>query len=150
MVGGKRKFKMNKITARDIQIFVAGALAMWGFGLLSVVPSTILSTWDTGWIGPGICIARSLFGSLGLWLGVAIFFGRTQVVRLAQNFLRLYLILNCCSIGLMFMLMYFVSKKPQFVAIFVANIIGSAALFWLISLSRSPRFQDKSGTQISN
>ncbi|HEV2327620.1 MAG TPA: hypothetical protein VGY56_02400 [Verrucomicrobiae bacterium] len=144
---------MNKITARDIQVFVAGALGMWGFGLLSVIPSMIANIWDMGSIGPAVCVVRALVGGLALWLGGTIFFGRMQAVRLTQNLLRLCLILNCCGLVFTLVRVYLASKKPEFVGILIANIIGSAALFWLISLSRSPRFQvmpastDKSTSQ---
>jgi hypothetical protein len=141
---------MNKITAREIQVFVAGALATWGFGLLIGIPSTIFNTWHLGWIAGSISLTHGLLGVLTLWLGGAIFFGKTQAIPLTRIYLWLNLILNVCAIGMVLMAAVYASKRPEFVEIFVSGIIECAVLLWLISLSRSPRFQDKSSAEISN
>ena len=73
---------MNKISARDIQLFVAGALAMMGFRTLIWIPYYIVQAHY-------LVIVSSLITGIALPIGLGIFFGRPSALLWAQIYLGL-------------------------------------------------------------
>ena len=83
---------MSKIPSREVQVFVAGAFALWGFRALIWLPSDFLApiqnfVWFTR-------IAGAVVTSLALPLGVAIFIGSKRAILLTKIYLWLVLVLG--------------------------------------------------------
>ncbi|MGO9585653.1 MAG: hypothetical protein ACLP2Y_05620 [Limisphaerales bacterium] len=87
---------MNKIPAREVQVFAAGAFALWGFRALIWLPSYFfVTTHNIIWVGR---IAGSLLTAFALPLGVAILLGKTRAIRLTQIYLWLFLVFGVGSV----------------------------------------------------
>jgi hypothetical protein len=130
---------MKKISARDIQVFVAGAFALWGFRTLIWLPSYLFVTpHNVMWV----CrIVGSLLTSLSLPLGVAIFLGKKRAIRLTQIYLWLVLVLG--FIDMVGIGVPLGSKALKFIGAIAPDMLVCIVLLWLISLSRSRRFRDE-------
>jgi hypothetical protein len=81
-----------KISARDIRLFVAGALALAGFRALIWIPY-----YFTVPIEP-IRIVGAIITGLTLSIGIGIFLGRWSALLLAQIYLWLIFISGCIGI----------------------------------------------------
>lgn len=85
---------MNKLSARDIQLFVAGALALIGFRALIWLPYSVVGS------GPlmGLLVVRSLIMGLALPIGIVMLMGRAAATRVAQIYLWVTLTLGCVAV----------------------------------------------------
>jgi hypothetical protein len=86
---------MSKLPTRDVQVFVAGAFALWGFRALIWLPSDFLApiqsfVWFTR-------IGGAVVTGLALPLGVAILFGNRRALFLTKIYLWLVLIVGVLS-----------------------------------------------------
>lgn len=129
-----------KISARDIQVFVAGALALLGTQALLQLPAYFFGPAPASdWYD---LLFYSLSAALDLLLGLAVFFGRRWAILLTQIWLWLTLALSIVSAvrtagdsgpnkPLSYILLWTVWSA---LVIFIALLL-------LIHLSRSQRFQ---------
>ena len=127
-----------KISARDIQVFVAGALALLGIRALLYLPYYLAAPVHSfAWVG-------HLFGScsagLDLPIGLAILFGRRWGILLAQIYLWLSLVLGIIN-GFYFGMVLGSSKALSYISTISPDLIIQVALLWLIWLSQSKKFR---------
>lgn len=124
---------MTKITGRDLQVFVGGALAILGFSEFYWLPYYILEHRDA------IVIIASLMAGLTLPLGMAILFNRKQSIVLTKIYL--WLTISCAVIGLPFFEFsnHFKSTAVHWKT--VLDLTTSVILLLLLHWSRSKRFQ---------
>jgi len=126
---------MRKITARDIQVFVAGALSSTGFhALIRVAYSATLA---------GNIRDTFAWAMVGLLLpcGIGIFLGSTLALRLTQIYLCIMVVFGVVALiaGGIFRL------RPFHVPLTWAYVVGialDAILLALLLWSRSRRFTD--------
>jgi hypothetical protein len=78
---------MNKISARDIRLFVAGALALVGFQALIRIPYYCTLAMNAAQIGRAVF--AGLIAGLTLPIGIGIFLGRWSALFWAQIYLWL-------------------------------------------------------------
>ena len=83
---------MNKITARDIRLFVAGALALAGFRAWIMIPYELMVLRDSVLIGAGI------LAGLALPIGIGIFLGRWSAMFWAQVYLWVKFLGGCIGL----------------------------------------------------
>ena len=127
-----------KISARDIQVFVAGALALLGAQALFQLPSYFFGPAPASdWLD---LLFYSLSAAIDLLLGLAVFFGWRRAILLTQIWLWLALPFTIVTAAravsgtnttLSGILLWTVSS---YLVIFIALLL-------LIYLSRSQRFQ---------
>jgi hypothetical protein len=134
------KVKNMKISARDIQVFVAGALALLGARALLYLPYYFdAPVHNAAWIGRMIF---SLSAGLDLPLGLAIFFGKRWAILLTQIWLWLSL---AYSIFITF-LIFFVSGLPKALS-YIGTVLPDSFIFivllLLIWLSQSKKFRNE-------
>jgi hypothetical protein len=126
---------MNKISAKSIQMFVAGALALMGFHSLIWIPYYIV-------VFQSIVLAGgSIFSCLALLIGVAMLVGSERAIFWA----RIYLLF--CIVGAVAMPCLSVLSVPGAPHLSwwrsASDILTPAILFWLLVLSRSKHFRDE-------
>ena len=127
----------NKIRARDIQVFVAGALAVWGFLPLARVPFELIRYHSVS----AVDIAISVVVGLALPVGIAILLGWASGILLAQIYL--WGTLACgCFLELFRYRLYRqgAARIPWMTAPLFLLVI---ALLTLIHWSRSRRFRNE-------
>ena len=130
---------MTKITSRDIEVFAAGAFALWGALALLWLPSHLFDPIHNMWWFSRL--VSSIITGLALPLGVAILFGKAQVIRLTQIYLWLLLILGCiATVGIV---VPPDSKAVSMIGVIAPDMLICIILLWLFSLSRSRRFRNE-------
>ena len=123
-----------KLSAKNIQLFVAGAIAISGFRGLVTLPSQ-------GWDSKGIQLAVTVIMSfIGLLIGVAMLVGKAQAIRWARIYLGVSVTLTFVMLD--FALVYGFSRgMPQFewkyVSAFAVPLVPWLLLLW----SGSKRFR---------
>jgi hypothetical protein len=127
-----------KISARDIQVFVAGALALLGTQALLQLPSYFFGRAPASdWFD---LLFYSLSAALDLLLGLAVFFGRRRAILVTQIWLWLTL---AFSIIMAVRAVLGTNKTLTYILFWTAlsYSVIFIALLLLIYLSRSQRFQ---------
>jgi hypothetical protein len=126
---------MNKISAKSIQMFVAGALAIMGFHSLIWLPYYIVFSQSIALAGG--CI----FSGLALLIGVAMLVGSERAIFWA----RIYFLLGICGAIATFCLSVFpILPKPLHLGWrSVSDLLTPAILFGLLVWSRSKHFRDE-------
>jgi hypothetical protein len=128
---------MNKISSRDIRLFVAGALALTGFQALLLIPYYFTLSMDAAHIGRAIIVG--LIAGLALPIGIGIFLGRWSALFWAQIYLWLKFISGCVAIPVYG---HFFHEKVGHLALrIVPELLVAAALLGLIFWSTSERFR---------
>jgi hypothetical protein len=129
---------MIKISAKDAQVFVAGAMALWGFRALIWLPSELV-------FGHGVYIFASILTALALPLGVAMLAGKPQAVHWIQVYLWFNLIAGFLVIVGTFIPLG--SKALKYITSVAPDMLVCIVLLWLLC---SRRFQDQPITQPQN
>ena len=135
-----RRPRVMKISARDIQVFVAGALALLGTQALLQLPSYFFGPAPaSAWYD---LLFYSLSAALDLLLGLAVFFGRRWAILLTQIWLWLTLALSIVS-AVRAVVVSGPNKVLSYILLWTvwSGLVISIALLLLIHLSRSQRFQ---------
>jgi hypothetical protein len=140
---------MSKISARDIQVFVAGAFALDGSDALLAIPyyfSDFSSTPSHVLIG---MIVPQLIRSLFLPLGIAILMGNARALEWAKICLWLAVVIYSAVIVLVCCIRPHdvLSLLPNF----VSELIINAILLWLLkhSLSKTWKIINRTATHPS-
>ena len=126
---------MSKITAREVQVFVAGTFALWGFRALIWLPSDFLLpiqnfTWFTR-------IVSAVVVGLALPLGLAVFFGSKRAILLTKIYLWLVLIIGAADIVMVIgERTIFGSKVFSLIGSFAPDMLVSIVLLWLLCSHR--------------
>jgi hypothetical protein len=123
---------MSKLSARDIQVFVAGALAYLGFdSLLIGADGLIRSRAD-------IALTGLIVGVVALALGVAIIAGSKRALLWVQIFLWLALIQDIVSICVFVFRKFGISLNLAHMSLYRAtsSLLELSALLLLIAWSR--------------
>jgi len=132
---------MSKITTREVQVFVAGAMALWGFRVLIWLPSEFfVPTHNFFWF---VRIVSSVITGLALPLGVAILVGRPRAIRLTQIYLWLFLVIG--FIDMIGFLVPLGSKALRYIAAISPDMLVCIVLLWLLS---SRRFRQTPNTAL--
>ena len=129
-----------KISARDIQVFVAGALALLGTQALLQLPSYFFGPAPaSAWYD---LLFYSLSAALDLLLGLAVFFGRRWAILLTQIWLWLTLALSIVS-AVCAIVISGPNKVLSYILLWTvwSGLVISIALLLLIHLSRSQKFR---------
>jgi hypothetical protein len=120
---------MNKTSARDIQLFVAGALALIGFQALILLPYYLTASMD---------LVRALSGiiaGLALPIGICMLTGRAKALLFAQIYLWLLVITGCLVLPVY---CWAIPARAKSLVLRVApEMITAIILLWLIFWSRS-------------
>ena len=126
---------MTKLSAKSIQIFVAGALALMGFHSLIWLPYYIVFSQSIALAG------GSIFSGLALLIGVAMLVGSERAIFWA----RIYLLLGICgAITTLCLSVFPILPKPLHLSWqSVSNLLTPAILFGLLVWNRSKHFRDK-------
>jgi hypothetical protein len=126
-----------KISARDIQVFVAGVFAYQGFQALIWMPHEFQHS-RFGWAG-----AALLGGILGLFVGIGLLFEKPHSIRLALAILWFCTILDAVEVCLGILAKLGVLSKVSPFGLYqnAAYLVTFAALLGLMLWSRSSRFQ---------
>jgi hypothetical protein len=122
-----------KISARDIQMFVAGVLSLMGFLFLSSLVRNSFSGSDS------LFIASQVFGSLALPLGIGMLLGSTRAIWLTLTFLWFNTIIGFTAIPLF--CYFFPAKAVQTAWHEVPEMLVYAIMLGLVIWSRSGRFR---------
>jgi hypothetical protein len=130
---------MRKISARDIQIFVAGVLAYLGFQSLVWIPYEVVYAQDS------IHIIASIVAGVGLLLGAGIVAGNIRALRWAQIFLSVCVLGAAVNICLSVFEMNHVLQKAPHMSLYrsIFDFLTNVILLWLLVWSRSKHFQDE-------
>jgi hypothetical protein len=128
---------MNKISSRDIQVFVAGALALTGFRALVSIPHSVALSIDSAHIGRAVI--GSLIIGLALPIGIGVFLGRWSALFWAQIYLWLKFIGGCIAIP--FFWYFYHDKIGRLALLSVPEILVAAVLLGLIFWTTSERFR---------
>jgi hypothetical protein len=124
---------MKKISSRDIQLLVAGALALAGFRALVWIPYYFV-------VSTGVVrIVGAVVTGLALPIGIGIFSGRTSAILWAQIYLWLVLISGCIVIPVFWH--SFPEKVEQLALSIAPEMLVAAVLLGLIFWSNSERFR---------
>ena len=129
-----------KISARDIQVFVAGALALLGTQALFQLPSYFFGpAHASAWYD---LLVYSLSAALDLLLGLAVFFGRRWAILLTEIWLWLTLAVSIVT-AVRAAVASGTNKALSYILLWAvwSGLVISIALLFLIHLSRSQRFQ---------
>jgi hypothetical protein len=126
---------MNKISAKSIQMFVAGALALMGFRSLVWVPYYLIVFKDL------FFLISSIFSGLALWIGIAMLIGSGRAIFWA----RIYLLLGIVSAIAMPCLSAFSVPGALHLSWWrsASELLTPVILFWLLAWSRSRHFRDE-------
>ena len=123
---------MKKISARDIQLLVAGAFALMGFRALIWLPYYFVTSADL------VRIINTTVTGLALPLGIGILLGRVSAIPVARIYLWLVVISGCIVIPTFW---YFAPEKGGRIALrFAPELLVAIVLLGLIFWSRSRRF----------
>jgi hypothetical protein len=122
-----------KISARDIQLFVGGALAITGFRALIWLPYYLAVSLDSA------RIAGSIITGLALPIGIGILVGRVQAVSWALIYLWLVVISGFIVIPAFYYALP--SKIDRILWATAPEMLVSIALLVVIYWSRSRRFR---------
>jgi hypothetical protein len=132
---------MNKMSAKIIQMFVAGALALMGFHALVWTPYYLVVSKDL------VLVIGSMFSVLALLIGVAMLVGSKRAVLWAHIYLWI------CVLGAVAMvcppllvMLHIVTVAPHLVWRNVSDLFTSLILLGLLFWSRSRRFRDEPDT----
>jgi hypothetical protein len=126
-----------KISARDIRVFVAGALALIGFRALVSIPHSVTLSIDSAHMGRAVI--GDLIVGLALPIGIGVFLGRWSALFWAQIYLWLKFIGACIAIPFFW---YFSHEKVWSLALrIVPEILVAAVLLGLVFWSTSERFR---------
>jgi hypothetical protein len=87
---------MNKITGRDVELLVAGALAFWGFQELVDIPFYFISGLYSFW---WFTMPMKVLEASALLPGIAIFAGKKWGISAAQIYLWFWVALCVLAIG---------------------------------------------------
>ena len=131
---------MNKISARDIQVFVAGAFALDGSDALLAIPyyfSYFFSTPSHLLIG---MIVPQLIRSLFLPLGIAILMGNARALNWAK--ICLWLAVVTYSAGIILVCCFRPHDDLSLLSNFVTDLVINAILLWLLKHSLSKNSED--------
>lgn len=132
---------MKKLSARDVQIFVAGALALTGFqALIKVARYFVDYVGQLESLPRGTVIGLVIEG-LALPLGINILVGSTEALRWTRIFLRFWVFA-----GLLSLLVYCAStpsKSQQYIENLLPEILVYFILLGLISWSGTQGFRDE-------
>jgi hypothetical protein len=128
---------MNKISSRDIRMFLAGALALIGFQALILIPYDFILWTGVSHIGRAVIV--NLIAGLALPIGIGIFLRRWPAFFWAQVYLWLKFILACMAIP--FFWYFFHEKIGHLISRIVPDILISTALLGLIFWTTSERFR---------
>ena len=134
------RLRVMKISARDIQVFVAGALALLGARALLQLPSYFFGpVHHAAWYD---LLLYSLSGALDLLLGLAVFFGRRWAILLTRIWLWLTLVLSIVT-AVHAAVVPGANKALSYILLWTvsSDLVIFIALLLLIHLSRSQRFQ---------
>jgi heme A synthase len=128
---------MNKLTSRDIQVFVAGAFAYCGFDSLLWSPDVLAHSHDL------LAFTDFVGGVIGLVLAGAVIAGRMRALRWMQVFLWLDVIQYVATICVFILSKYGISVPLAHGSLYQAihGIFTVSALLCLIAWSRSKRFR---------
>ncbi len=126
---------MSKLSTRDIQLFVAGAIALMGFRALIGLPYYFTTT--TPMIG--VRLVSSLITALALPIGIALLLERASAVLFAQIYLWVIVISGCIVIPVFY---YFLpGQSGRFLWSTVPELLVAGVLLALIFWSRSRSFR---------
>ena len=120
---------MTSSTAKRIQLFVAGSLAIIGLEALEWAPRYILVSRDTA------AVLASLAAGLALPLGVAILLGSLRGIRLAEFYLWLQVV-GSCAVLLISALHLFPPNAPHASWASAARMVAPVLLLTLLVWSR--------------
>jgi len=129
---------MSKIPTREVQVFVAGAFALWGFRALIWLPSDFLApiqnfVWFTR-IG---ILAGAVMSSLALPLGVAILVGSKRAILLTKIYLWVFFVLGVADIvGMFIMWSLLGSKALTHIGSVAPNMLVCIVLLWFLCSRR--------------
>ena len=128
-----------KISARDIQVFVAGVFAYQGFQALIWMPHEFQRS-RFGWAS-----AALLAGILGLLVGIGLLFEKPRAIRWTLAILWFFTILDAIEVGLGLLAKLGVSSKISPFGLYqnAAYLVTFAVLLGLMLWSRSSRFHIK-------
>jgi uncharacterized membrane protein len=122
---------MNKLSSREIQVFVAGALALMGLHSLVVTPYYIF-------VSKSLSLsAVALLSALPLLIGIAMLKGNERALKWAQIYLWL------CFIGAVMRIGFAVSSnKPEHSDWwqYLSDFLTLVVLIWLLKRSNPDRF----------
>jgi hypothetical protein len=124
---------MSRISARDLQVFVAGVISYLGFYFLT----TAAYIRDTPTQASDV-VRNLIIGAVCLLFGLSIAAGNMRALRWVQGFLWLILIVKSFSI---FPNPNMPKKSPISLYNNISNFVTCGALLWLIAWSRSKRFR---------
>ena len=132
---------MSKLSARNIQIFVAGAFAYLGLDSLLLGINAVIHS-----LG-GIAATDFIVGAAVLVIGVAILAGSGRALLWAQIVLWLTIIQDIISICVFVFGRFGISLHVAHMSLYraISSLIEMSALLFLIVWSRSKHLQD-SGT----
>ena len=128
---------MSKISARDIQVFVGGVLAYFGFQSLVWTPYEVIHSRDE------FAAVSFIVGVVGLLLGIAIVAGNTRALFWTQIFLWLCIVQDVIGICVFVFGRFGISLKVPHMSLYqsIASFLTLSALLGLIAWSRSKRFR---------
>jgi hypothetical protein len=128
---------MNNVSAKSIQMFVAGALALMGFQPLVWLPYYLV-------VSKSIALAGgSIFSGLALVIGVAMFLGKPSAARWAQVYLWLGIV---GAVAMIFCILFHVfpmKETPWSLWRGTFDLLASVILLLLLVWSRSKHFRDE-------
>ena len=127
---------MNKLSARDIQVFVAGAFALDGSDALLAIPY-YFSTPSHVLVG---MIVPQLICSLFLPLGIAILMGNAHALNWAK--ICLWLAVVTYSAGIILVCCFRPHDDLSLLSNFVTDLVINAILLWLLKHSLSKNSED--------
>jgi hypothetical protein len=127
---------MNKLSAKSIQTFVAGALAYMGFHALVWFPYYLIFSKNF------ILVGDSIFAGLALLIGLAMFIGSTHSIRWAYIYLWFSI---ASALGMIcisaFQLLGSGGERLHWGD--VSSLLAPAVLLLLLVWSHSKRFRDE-------
>src|ERR1035438_222423 len=127
---------MSKIFRRDVEIFVAGALALWGFRVLMWLPSEFLAPIQNFmWFAR---IAGAILAGLALPLGLAIFVGNKRALGLAKIYLWLFLVIGAIDLIILVCERSILGPKAlTYIGSFAPDMLVCVVLLWFLCSRRS-------------
>lgn len=124
---------MDKISTKNIQAFVAGAMALSGFRSLFWAPYYVVISHDAA-----LAVGAALSG-LALWIGIAMLTGSERAIFWARVYLFLSIgsevLFVCLSASQLF-------PKPLHLSWWrtASDLLTAIIMLWLLVWSRSGRF----------
>ncbi len=128
---------MNKLTAREVQVFAGGAFALSGLYAVLWLPYYTFSARDVSQIIAHIITA------LSLPLGIGILAGSARAMLLTQIYLWLIVITGCIGIPLLTLAMP--TQAAHFIWRHSPDFFASVILLSLLVWSHSKRFRNEPG-----